>query len=427
MPGISAYLPLLEDVVNKIPTDHPITKTEINQLDVDALKTLFYYTFPEKFSQDDYAKLEYLVELAKRVLIKLPNNAQVIASGDSPSKIVHLINLLWRTDEETYRIRYQPRNYGEYYDEEINAIGQYEYREVTKRIKFMTFPLSGLQDPNSLAVKALPTYLKGVLDSKGVHYQGAQTFIDLDHMEGGTTHRRLESALKELNPEIQLEKLNLGDLWSSVYYQYTKDIKDRDAYLLIMSAENTGSRCVPSYSDLTKPVPQLNIRRCNLVVTMCYLKAVNLLGSSPELPSPTFECNYQENPYKDTCLYTTLFYDIEYYDLSSNSTREVRVYVEHSPDMANLKIIEPGIVKFRDLVISYGQIIQIKHVEVTNIGDQRFPENTVGIITLVNGEKMRAKYTGYSFNTYKWSNDLVETNNRSGYIQKELIRSFAPE
>jgi len=431
--SIINYLPLIEEIASKIPTDHFITRTEIDQLDPNALKTLFHYTFPEKFSKGNYQQLNYLVELARRTLIKLPNDSLVIAPGDSPSKVVHLINLLWKIDEDTYRIKYRPLDYGYladdgYYDDDGEPIKQFGYVEVTKRIKFIVFPLSALQDPSLSTLQALPNYLRGVLDSNGVNYQGQVTFIDLDHIEGGTTHRRLQSALKQLNPDIQLNKLNLADIWSLIY-SLNRSSEDNYVYSLIMGAEDYGARCIPSYPDLSQPIPQLNIRKCNLVVTMIYLKALDLLGKTPELPHNEFKCNYHGDhvPEPNSCLYRDLFYDIVYYDLSSNSIEQVRGLVDGTYNGVTLIIINPGVVRFRKINILYEQIVRFEHVPMENIGEQKFPVNSVGIITLINGEKMRAEYTGNSFNTYKWSNELVATMNQSGYINPYLIARFDPE
>lgn len=431
--SIIDYIPLFEEIAVKIPTDHFITRAEIDELDPNALKTLFYYTFPEKFSKDDYQQLNYLAELSRRILVKLPNDAIVIAAGDSPSKIVNIINLLWKIDDHTYRIKYRPLDYGHleddgYYDDSGELIVQFGYVEVTKRIKFIMFPLSGLQDPNLFTSQALPKYLRGILDSNGVNYQGQVTFIDLDHIEGGTTHRRLQSAFKQLNPDIQLNKLNIAEIWS-LFYSLKRGGEGDNVYFLVMSAEDYGARCIPSYPDLSQPIPQLNVRKCNLVVTMIYLKALNLLGKTPELPHNEFECNYRGDrmPEPNSCLHQYLFYDIAYYDLSSNTLEQVRGFVRGTYNGVTLIVIEPGVVRFREIKISYGQIVRFEHVPMENISAQEFPANSVGIITLVNGEKMRAEYTSHSFSTSKWSNALVASTNQSGSINKHLVARFDPE
>lgn len=387
---IVQYLPLIQGVVNRIPSNRLITRLDISKLQIDDIKMVFNYTFPKSFSKNNYRELGYLVELTVQVMKEIPDNAVIIAAGDSPSKIVNLINLLWKNNDTTY------------------------FPQRSKTIQFIRFPLSKVKN---IGLESLSNYLKQILESNGIDYQRQTRFIDLDYIESGASHQKIGAALQLLNYNIVLDQINLRDLWIDLADQTGIDLENVDVFDLIKDADIYDARCVPEYPDLNSSVPQLNLRQCNLIVALLYLKAIQKLGKTPLLP--TIQGNF---------LMDETFYSVDYYDLSTNTVKTNDIFINATWNRAYGFIIEDNVVKFRTIGLTLESIVKFTHIPNERIyGDypRNFPLSTPLIVQLVNDEKIMAEYNGTYFETTKWSNAVVdEDTNPDGWIRKEFVRTY---
>jgi len=147
----SNYIPNIERIHNIIPSDRNITKEEILSLtneDIISLQIYFFYTTPSLLNTNDYKCLGYILKLCRKVLQSLEDNSVVIAPGDSPSKIIQIINMLYRVGKDTYM-----------------------YKGEEKHIRFITFPISGLS--TKVDISALDEYFTQILLQNNVNLYGS--------------------------------------------------------------------------------------------------------------------------------------------------------------------------------------------------------------------------------------------------------------
>lgn len=206
-----------------IPSDQFITSNEVfilSDREITELQTYCYYTFPEYITNN----INDLVILAIKILEQIPTDSVVLVPGDSPSKLILLLKLLY---EETPNLFHYDDNY--------------------KQIKFIMFPISGLSD--SVNDKLLDKYLAEIIIRNNVSPN--DKLVYLDYILGGGTYRAIKNSLSRIfnDQNIRLEKFNIANI---------SDV--------IITSENTHSRCVTKYNLGTELI-NINVKRCNAIVT----------------------------------------------------------------------------------------------------------------------------------------------------------------
>ena len=167
---LSKYIEEINHAKSIIPHNRYMTKDEILSLsekDKISLQVYFGYTTPNFFTNNNYECLKCLTEMAGMIIQKLPADSIVIVPGDSASKIVRLIDLLYNTDPSKIscndNIDCHTRNsklYDNYeYEEKIVKRGVTKITKIIKPLKFVKFPISGLS-----------TYLKEVHNKEFYQY-----------------------------------------------------------------------------------------------------------------------------------------------------------------------------------------------------------------------------------------------------------------
>lgn len=248
---LSQHLHVLDAIKKFIPMDRLITAQEILSFSTDQIQTLqtyTFYTFPYQVSSDEYRCLEIVAKVGYDVLQILQNGDVVIAPGDSPAKIINLINLLYRIGPNVY----QDPNTGE-----------------EKTIYFLSFPLSALGRARKLGLaeeKLHQQYIQQILTNNEIALDS--NFVYFDNISSGATLSKLNTIFEKIiGKPIQLQVLDLGQVWPSTLCQDVLDIMD--------GAEHTGSRCIPKYriSSMLPIMPKINLLRCNVFTTMVFLHA----------------------------------------------------------------------------------------------------------------------------------------------------------
>jgi len=434
------YVDIISKIIGQIPTDHNITIEEINKLNVYDFQIAFYYLFPHSFSVENYTNLNYLISLVYSVMTSIPDNAIVLAPGDSPSKVIALINLLFRIEstdgKNYYHYTYQTNKFDFYYHHKYQANGRTmdnifnlfnknpPYEDKTKRIQFIQFPITGLQKDN-FSIQDLSKYLQQILIDNKVDYNKELILYDLDYASKGITHNKLEKALKLLNPNIQLRIIDLNYLIGQIIKRFNINFYNYlDIFHLIDVSEQTKTRCMPKYNLFNSEIEFMNLRGCNLIVTMLYLLEYNALDNSPMKLSPWKILETPKLPYSnipensaeksaenftgkgpETFLIAKNFYMIRYFNFVDNSIEQFLGYLNYrSNEKLKFNIIELNVDFFREEKnIILGSITQFAHIPAEEIYANSVlgmrketirDENSawlVGYITLINGVKVKAQ------------------------------------
>lgn len=308
--SISEYLDNIVELNDIIPDDRSISKEDIFKMkerDIYNLQSYFFYTFNEYLSYNNYECLKPILSMTIRLMRLLKNNDVVICPGDSPYKLIRLINLLYLSHDNIYKYINTRTKRINYLNDEL--LGE-EEGLIEKKITFLVFPLSGLR--NGYYDKAmLDNYLINISNFNEIDKNSRLVY--LDYFDLGTSYFVLKSSLTRItnNDYLQLTKI---DLYIDCWLQVRHSKKCYDAFFdLIAESENTNSRCVPRfYVNKTTP-PVNNIFRCNVVITILYLLAKDHLINNLSFSSMNGEI--------------LEFFDdnsgiIKYYDTESNSVVE---------------------------------------------------------------------------------------------------------
>lgn len=265
---IMSHLDAFVKINNILPADRFISKEEIELLsenDIAVLRTYFFYTMPTPTINDDYLCLRRLIELTAKVLYTIKDGAIVIAPGDSPFKPLNLIEMFYRVDENTYEYIDRTDKYGNEFD-------------VRKYIKFITFPISGLNSETDPFL--LDNYLNDILIANGVNIHEIYQLTYLDHIHAGNARRALENSLKRItrNQKFILNIIDLSDLMINILPSGSRNYCYSNYTDVMAETEIIGARCIPKYK-LGKSMVYPNLLRCNMI----NLLAIDKINSDLEL------------------------------------------------------------------------------------------------------------------------------------------------
>jgi len=146
---------------------------------------------------ENYTGLYIILDLCKYIIEKLNDNSIVIAPGDSPFKIIQLINMLYQTEPETY-------------------VYQIKKKIIYKHIKFVMFPISGLSDIRTVPKNILDDYMNQVWRENNI--TSFDNLIYLDYSAGGGSYFSIYESLVRLtgNKDLKLEKINPFKFWKAL-------------------------------------------------------------------------------------------------------------------------------------------------------------------------------------------------------------------
>lgn len=215
--------------------------------------------------------IEQIIEL----VIVVEDGAVVLCPGDSPSKFIQVMKILYGGAS---------RHGGTYTVPDVTT-------DVTKKINIIEFPLSNAGDSDP---KKLDRYIRRVLQRHNVDLNSP--FYLFDFIRSGTTYEALEASLRRISgdKEFELEAIaiNLAKLKAETdpklydIYQHmvvngaTKEYREKheatfrrelvpctELEVMLDLAEETGSRCVPRYYvNESKTDSITDLYYCNLAV-----------------------------------------------------------------------------------------------------------------------------------------------------------------
>ncbi len=267
---------LYQDVFIRIhdilPSDRFISKEELDLMSEDnitILRIYFFYTVPFSLTNYDYECLRHLLELVSKVLYTIEDGEIVIAPGDSPSKIINLINMLYQVDTDIY--------------EYVDRTNETE-SNVRKYIKFVSFPLSKLTSATDPVL--LDNYLNEVLITNGININEISRLSYIDHIHMGASRKELEKSFQRMtsNMNFILTTINLESLMTNIL-PYGRQNGCYSTYMdAIAETEVIGARCVAKYK-LGSSMVHPNLLRCNMINSMLYLLAIGRINTDLKLPT----------------------------------------------------------------------------------------------------------------------------------------------
>lgn len=226
------------NLINKLPIDKIIKKDDINFGDDDIfnLTHYVYLSFPSYhkfFGDDDVKEFNKMIE-------RIPNNSLIFAPGDSPFKLVHIIELLHKVGENTI-----------------------EFDGNRKNVRFITFPFSKPTLHYNLNYNQVYEEF-GEFMGKIRDVNKYENFIFYDYVETGRTFYYISTLIKHFfltkyNREINCELYKIGDIFNN-------DI--------MFNAENYGARCIRS-TTMRKDVSlgdkfEKHLLKCNAITLFYY-------------------------------------------------------------------------------------------------------------------------------------------------------------
>jgi hypothetical protein len=255
---LSHYTEKIRSLHEIIPHDRDITKPEIlliKQYSLDALTAYMYYTYPKGFRQCEPI-MEFICG-CKRTYEQIPEGSTIIAPGDSPARVVKLIDLLFNTN-----------------------------------CQIISFPLSSSYP--KLSPKLIDDYMRQIIESN------PHNLVYVDYIGSGSTYQLLLESFRRIYGDEQLgmQKINLSDTITATNFFIE----------LISSAENINARHYPKY-ELEYSIGVNDMFRSNVLITYFYLIYDN--GGKP------MKYNYVDT-IRDhfDFLEPTALYEISYYDVS---------------------------------------------------------------------------------------------------------------
>lgn len=334
---LNYYLPELQRVLSSLPDTSIITVDILSQLteaDIEALKIIVYYTFPNQVSQDNFACLDAVVMFIYEMITTLEDGAYIIAPGDSPSKFIALINALF----------YDPIS------------GKYRYQIgsdiIEKEFTFITFPLSQIHYWSDVGLSQyVAGYIHSLLD-KGRPYLGHVWYMD--YTDSRATLNRLTGVMSQLlnDPDFKFKTFILNEHWDA----------DTDCgelmEILFAEAEPTNCRCVSRlYHDLQEET--FKTTRCNMIIALIYFRVLNRLGNLPMIRPKLTRADLQ--PY----LEQNQYYLVKIYDEADSILESLPIKVGYlGSESLIFNAIIPNTDRYPEMEISLNSILEILPYEL---------------------------------------------------------------
>ena len=255
-----------------VPRDRLVNREDISFLTVEQIESIRAY-FQIEFGYYEGC-LSSVLDQILELFLTVDDGSVVLSPGDSPKKLIQVMKILYGTGNQ-YTMRVQ------------NQV-------ITKTIYIVEFPLSNAR---SLSPILIDTYLKNVLGQYPFHSK----FYLFDIIRGGGTYSAIENSLRRITGDQTLRLpavainfakhkskhspllnrvydfflgsgLEEGDTGGTDDYDiiYTAHLEPCvDLEVMLDVAEDSNSRCVPSYnleSNVLTPLPNGSLFRCNIIV-----------------------------------------------------------------------------------------------------------------------------------------------------------------
>ena len=325
----------IKELHNIIPDFRQITKDDIRKIpSINIIEDYIIYTYPNVIY--NYNNIMKFLKLCENIYNSIPNNTTVIAPGDSPSRVIKTIQLIYQKHDNLF-------------------IGD-------KNINIISFPLS-----RSLR-KTSPKLIDEYLSSLSIP---SENIIYLDYINIGQTHQLIQDSLRRLynNNTLSLPKINIGD--------YIKH--DNFFNYMISCAEIIHSRCHPVYKLECEKIP-INYFRSNVLLIYIYLSAIGVI-------------NFNRSVIPSFVNLSIGIMDLTYYDIEHNKFTTKLCYL-NSFDNEKCNILFPN---GKESTILTNTIFKLENIrEPSNITSLYSSNNhNIVSVTLINNNILIGYYDGY--------------------------------
>ena len=189
-------------IINRNDAEKIINKFKVRKICNLALKYL-----PCVFNQYTWKEINYFSNFTKQLLQTTPTNSILICPGCSPSKIIWLLNNIYKVNIDMYK----------YFDTSINEF-------VLKKLIIIQFPLSDLfsssslykndndnnsDTDNTIDLLKLDLYIKNIMNQYMQYIKDDTDIYYIDLMLSGRTHKLLSQSIAKLNIKQQLQPINI--------------------------------------------------------------------------------------------------------------------------------------------------------------------------------------------------------------------------
>ena len=225
-----------------VPKNRVIDKDDVLNLSdkqIKILKKYFEESFPDILSSEKYSCIGQIEYVISKIFENLNDGDVVIAPGDSPSKIVKIIQIVFG-DNDNY-----------IFEENQN-----------KYIRFINFPISSISFVDSTVIDK---YLLKILTFSGIEKIDNMKYLDF--IEQGRSYKNIAQSLQRIfRKEYMIPTINLKD------FQPENQECQSALKLITDISEGTTSRCLPNFNLYdTKKLPDNSLLRCNTVIAIVSL------------------------------------------------------------------------------------------------------------------------------------------------------------
>jgi len=337
---LAEYVGLIEFLHKIIPDYRNITKEEINEIKnfyLDGLKAYIYYTYPKILS--DHSEINKFIQACRDIFEELPDDSLIIAPGDSPARIVRIIDLFYKTGDNQY----------------VN----------NKSMNIVNFPLSSSY--RTITDDLIDNYVEGLIKF-GKITLSFNNIIYLDYVGGGNTYKLLLNSLRRVTGNSNLT-MSMIDIKSYL------DVGEM-FFCLISAAENMEARYMPIYR-LEYKCGDLNLFRANAIISYLYLSAFTNLELDRYSPADLLN------------VFPRKIYNITYYSIPKRKFISDIIYYQERIDDTVTVVFLDG----KEICISINTIVSLDEWGSSTSLCTDIDPGFISV-TLINGAELKGYYDG---------------------------------
>ena len=257
------YLPS-SSIIDQNDANRIIKRYTVNKICNLALKYL-----PSVFNQYTWKEINYFSNFAKQILVTIPNNSILICPGCSPSKIIWLLNNIYKINEKDRENDNQNRYMYRYFDTNVNQF-------VLKKLIIVQFPLSDLfssssfydnKDNNNNDLSKLDAYIKKVMNPYMQYIKDDTNIYYIDAILSARTHKLLSQSIQKLNIKQQLQPVNI----LPYNFKAKNDDELNRIYIIRTFCGSDTDRIIPKYNVFTDKYRDYYYIKGNLSLLIFYI------------------------------------------------------------------------------------------------------------------------------------------------------------
>lgn len=281
----------LMDVYDSVPSDKFISNDDLKYYLQDDFIHKFKIYSSYVFDYTHLYNLKNLAYYLDELLDNIPDGTVIISPGDSPSKIIFYLKLMYMIDNNVYQ----------YIDDDNNI--------VTKNITFINYPISEIQVPSisSHTKDIIDNYTQAIINY--YHLTPDLEYVFLDYIVGGSTLRTISKSFSDvLGTDINFDFIDIGDTSdiSTIKYFILNDYRCK----MSLVPNDINSDRFEYY--ITQGLNQ-NVTLCNIIVLLLIMVRKNII-----------KFTRINDLYDITLINIDAVYDVKYYNIKTNSLNSYR-------------------------------------------------------------------------------------------------------